>query len=321
MIEAVRSALARRRDLPLDPHRLSVEPIVNWGGFVNRSFRVTDGTRSFVLKLASSPDAIPGLERWRSFADRLTRHYRAPAMVAWIEADECDTAGPLFELVPGITPERLDQVPFQELVATLTGLHSDTGLADDLARLGDRVTTCADAYRRSYHRRFVEDLEFVATARPPFVSERRLEWMENEAKRLAEAIEASPAFDQPANAAVHGDLWLNNLIVGPTGLYVLDWDGLELGDPAIDWSMLFGPTRADPCIRHAADAIPALHDSARERVPWYLRAALLDWVIDPLADWVQSWHEPFGGESIRNSNERVHGLALECYEALYGPVS
>ena len=318
MIEGVRNCIVSRSDLPLDPERLNVEPIVNWGGFSNRSFRITDGSHAFVLKLASSPDAIPGLERWRTFADRLTPRYHAPEMVAWIEAPELNTAGPLFDLVPGITPERLDQVPLAELVTTLQDLHHDRELAGDLAALGDRVTSCADAYRRVYHRRFTEDLDFVATAPPPFVSAHRIEWMRNEADRLAGAIAGTRAFDAPANAAVHGDVWLNNLIVGPTSFCILDWDGLELGDPAMDWAMLLGPTRADPCLLASPEAtrLP-LDETARERVHGYLRAALLDWIIDPLADWVQSWHEPFGGDLIREANERVHETALACYLEMY----
>jgi hypothetical protein len=51
----------------------------------------------------------------------------------------------------------------------------------------------------------------------------------------------------------------------------------------------------------------------------YARAALLDWVIDPVADWIEAadWlDEP---AAYRAENAAVHGRAAERYRQLYPP--
>jgi aminoglycoside phosphotransferase (APT) family kinase protein len=319
LIDHVRRSVIAASALGFNAVRLTIDPILNWGGFVNRSFRLSDGHSTAVLKLASTPEARHDLERWRSFASVLTRQYHAPRMLAWIDVESIDSAGPVFEWVQGSTPERLDSVPLDALRAVLDNLHSDAHLAAALAGLGDPVESCEHAYRRCYHRRFIADLEFIAATPPPFVTAAALEWMHAEVAFLEREISASEAFAEPASRPAHSDLWLNNLIVGPTSWYILDWDGLTLGDAAMDWAMLFGPTRLQirPS-RSAADHAVSLGAGARERLRWYGRASALDWIIDPLSDWVQSWNEPFHGEPIRIANERVHREAMVSYNARFG---
>ena len=319
LIEHVRRSLIAANALGFDAAQLTIDPILNWGGFVNRSFRLSDGRLTAVLKLASSPESRLDLERWRSLAGVLARHYHAPRMLAWIDVEIIDSAGPVFEWAKGTTPEQLDSVPLDAMRAVLDKLHSDARLAAALVNLGDPVQSCHHAYRRCYHRRFTSDLEFIAATPPPFVTAAALEWMYAEVAFLEREISASAAFAEPADRPVHGDLWLNNLIVGPTSWHILDWDGLMLGDPAMDWAMFFGPTRLQlrPS-RSAADYAVSLGPGARQRLRWYGRASALDWIIDPLADWVQSWNEPFHGESIRIANERVHREAMASYNTRYG---
>jgi hypothetical protein len=75
---------------------------------------------------------------------------------------------------------------------------------------------------------------------------------------------------------------------------------LELGDPAVDWAMLFGPRRDDPG-RVAEGTLPpglALDPSVRERLAIYSRASLLDWTIDPLADWINAGEAPECGTRV-----------------------
>lgn len=99
---------------------------------------------------------------------------------------------------------------------------------------------------------------------------------------------------------------------------MLDWDGLALGDPVMDWTMLLGPTRGDPR-PVAGDRLAELplNDVARARAPLYARASLLDWIIDPLADWIEAGQERAHGDVIRKSNHRVHRRARANYERLY----
>jgi hypothetical protein len=56
----------------------------------------------------------------------------------------------------------------------------------------------------------------------------------------------------------------------------------------------------------------------RDRLRLWARATLLDWVIDPLSDWVGAASEPEQGAAIRAANEVVHANALGLYLELYG---
>jgi aminoglycoside phosphotransferase (APT) family kinase protein len=138
---------------------------------------------------------------------------------------------------------------------------------------------------------------------------------------LDAAVAAAPAFGEAADAPTHGDLWIENLLVTPGGeWFLLDWDGLALGDPALDWGMLFGPTRTDP--RTAADrALPSRITSdpaVRERLAIYARASLLDWTLDPLSDWIGAGEAPEHVAEVRAEKERIHRAALEAYRRRYG---
>jgi aminoglycoside phosphotransferase (APT) family kinase protein len=134
------------------------------------------------------------------------------------------------------------------------------------------------------------------------------------------AVAAEPAFGEAADAPTHGDLWLNNLLVTSEGeWFLLDWDGLALGDPALDWGMLFGPSRTD--LRTAADrALPpaiTADPAVRERLALYARASLLDWIIDPLADWIDAGESPEHIVEVRAEKERIHRAALAAYRQRY----
>lgn len=315
VIELVRAAVvAHAPTLALDAARLTVDAILNWGGFVNRSFKVSDGRVSVFLKLATGQETRSGLARWRRFADVLETRYRAPAMVGWIDVPGTTLGGPVFEWLGGSAATREHGGLIDDLCALLKTLHGDERLAAQLVDAGDVVTTCADAYLRSYDTRFTEDLEFIANAPPPFLAPATLDWMRTEAMSLAAHVRLDAAFAEPADRPIHGDMWLNNVLVSGAGQWhVLDWDGLGLGDPVIDWAMLFGPSRERVEVQNAAP--PGLGPGSAEaaRFRTYARASLLDWIIDPLADWVQAEHEPFHGEEIRSANEHIHRRALAAY--------
>jgi hypothetical protein len=297
-----------------------VEPVLNWGGFVNQSFRLSDGRSAALLKLASSQENHAQLERWRRSARLLSERYRAPRMIGWIDLAGTASRGPVFEWLEGSTPLRLDELPVPAVISLFEALHSDSELASLLRNTGESIASCRESYRKCYHRRFVEDLEFIATAPPPFLQQARLEWMHSEALALEADVARSEAFAEAAGRPVHADLWLNNLLVGAAGAWwVVDWDGLGLGDPVMDWAMLFGPSRGEIDGHfEAAESLLALAPAARKRLRTYERASRLDWIIDPLSDWIQAASEPFHGEAIRFANERVHREALAVYEAMYG---
>jgi len=320
-LESLTSAhLAERAaELGLDAGRLQVRYVLNWGGFVNRSFRVTDGRAVLHLKLAAEPENRGGLRRFWELRP-LMAPYHAPVSVAWIEVPGTEYAGVLSPWIDGAPPPSIEGRLAEEVVRTVARLHGDRELAARLQPSGVSAT-CADAFRRTYAERFFADLDMVESERPPFVSPSTLAWMRGEAEAVEAAVMAAAAFHEPADAPTHGDLWVNNLLVTPCGeWFLLDWDDLAPGDPALDWGMLFGPTRAD--LRTAADrALPSRLTSdpaVRERLPLYARASLLDWVIDPLADWIDAGEAPEHIDEVRPEKERIHRAALEAYRRRYG---
>jgi aminoglycoside phosphotransferase (APT) family kinase protein len=315
-----RAHLAERApELGLDAGRLQVRYVLNWGGFVNRSFRVTDGRTVLHLKLAGEPEIRAGLRRFWELRSLLAP-YCVPAPVAWIEVPGTEYAGVLSPWIDGAAPASVEGWLAEEVVRTVARLHGDRELAARLQPPGASAT-CADVFRRGYAERFAADLEGVESERPPFVPPVTLAWLRGEAEAVEAAVMASPAFREAADAPTHGDLWVENLLVTPGGAwFLLDWDGLATGDPALDWGMLFGPTRTD--FRTAADrALPSRVTSdrgVRERLPLYARASLLDWVVDPLSDWIDAGEAPEHIDEVRAEKERIHRGALEAYRRRYG---
>jgi aminoglycoside phosphotransferase (APT) family kinase protein len=305
--------------LGLDAARLRVDYVLNWGGFVNRSFQVTDGRATLHLKLACEPEIHDALRRFWELRGLMAERYHAPDAVAWIDVPGTEYAGILSRWIDGAPPAALDERLAAEIAAAVRRMHADRELASRLPAPATPAT-CADVYRRTYDQRFVADLEYIHAQRPPFVPARTAAWMRAEAERLEAAVSAAPAFADEANAPTHGDLWLNNLLVAAAGeWYVLDWDDLALGDPALDWCMLFGPSRSD--LRTTTDrALPpgiVTGAAMRERLALYARASLLDWIIDPLSDWIGATEAPEHIDEVRAEKERIHRTARAAYHARY----
>lgn len=311
------SLAARAAELGLDADALRVEYVLNWGGFVNRSFRVTDGRTRLHLKLACEPEIRDALRRFWGFREMMAARYHAPGPLAWVGVPGTAYAGVLTPWIDGAPPAALDERLAAKVVRCVDRLHRDREMA---ARLPAARETCADVYLGTYHRRFGEDLGFVSPDPPPFVSPELLEWIRGEAAALEAAVRATPAFAAPADAPTHGDLWLDNLLVTPRGeWYVLDWDDLALGDPALDWCMLFGPARGDlrPATERALPPAVTADAAVRERLALYARASLLDWMLDPLSDWIGATEAPEHIGEVRAEKERIHRAALAAYRARY----
>lgn len=310
---------ARAAELGLDAQRLRVEYVLNWGGFVNRSFQVTDGRTRLHLKLACEPEIRDALRRFWGFREMMADRYHAPWTVAWVDVPGTEYAGVLTHWIDGAPPAALDERLAAEVVRCIDGLHRDRELA---ARLPSGPATCGDVFRGTYTRRALEDLEFVSPDPPPFVDPELLQWIRGEVAALEAAVAAAPAFAEPADAPAHCDLWLNNLLVTPRGeWYVLDWDDLALGDPAMDWCMLFGPARGDlrPVTERALPPAVTADAAVRERLALYARASLLDWLLDPLSDWIGATEAPEHIDEVRAEKERIHRAALAAYRARYEP--
>lgn len=310
--------LARADALGLNAGALQIRYVLNWGGFSNRSYHVTDGHRRLHLKLASEPEYINGVRRWRGVADLLAARHHAPPMLGWLEVPGTPLEGPLFEHIEGTTP-RVRTPAFLDAVAPLLArLHGDAELAARLAA-DHPPRRCRDTFTGTFIRRFREDLRHVRGDPPPFVPDTLMDWMEREVDALDREATTRPEFGEPADAPAHGDLWLGNLLEGADGrVSVLDWDDLTLGDPALDWATLLGPTRGDVSLSgHAALPAQARAPGVAERLPLYARATLLDWVLDPLADWIEAGTAPEHAAEVRAEKERIHSAALTVYRATY----
>jgi len=287
---------------------------------MNRSFEVRAGARRWFLKLASDPSIRAGLGRWHRWGERLETRYRAPRALAWVDVEGTPFAGILFEWIEGSPPRRAGRDLFVRVATVLARLHDDETLRRDLSVAFDPSRTCAALFRDTLHERFVEDLKGIAAQPPPFVDEDRLRLLGDQAAELDRLVSSCRAFDEPADAPTHGDPWLDNLIVtADSSVRVVDWDDLGLGDPVLDWAILLGPGRRDRRVAiERSDLIPrALSGAELTRLRVWSRATALDWVIDPLADWVDADPATPHGRALKRVNRRVHEAALARYVKRY----
>lgn len=297
----------------LDRDSVVVEYVLNWGGFVNFSYQIRDARHAYHVKLSGSAEDQARLRRWMALAP-LLEPYHAPPILSWIDLGS--VAGPLFPCLPGGAPEFSGTV-VAELVPVLRTLYADKELAEALQP--SRAVTARAAYLNSFHERFTEDLRGLRDSRPPFVGEDLLRWLEDEVGFLAELVTTTPVFGESLTKPVHGDLWLNNILwMSSSDWYLVDWDCMGVGDPAADLATLLGPTARDPRpLKMVERASSVLTTPERERLSCLGRATLLDWVIDPLSDWIDAGGAPEHEHAVRTEKERVHRRALSCYESIY----
>ncbi len=243
-----------------------VEPVVNLGGFSNQNFSLRGKGGRYHVKLATDGDGVSCLRQWWELQDLLAGHYRAPKVVSWIDCGP-EAAGLVFEHLEGDAAQLdLGRPPRHEVAALLKQLHSDLSLA----QRWKVERSCLEFFQETFEQRLSEDLALITQAPPPFVNQDELRWMQGELEALCRAVQAEPLFARPADRPIHGDPWQNNVLVGATDWWMLDWDDLQLGDPALDLAIL------------------GVQDPAMERLDYYHWACRLDAVIDVLADWVEA---------------------------------
>jgi hypothetical protein len=272
------------------------------------------------LKLADDEDALAGLEQWREIRAILSGRYHAPRMLDWVQIPGTDFEGGVFEYIPGQPAELAAQPDLLDSIVNLLGrLHADRELASILLSIEGIIPTCTDYFLSVYIDRFDEDLAEIAGDMPPFVTLELLDWMMGETRELEGLARDLPAFQQAAGSPTHGDLWPSNILVTENGhFYIIDWDDLALGDPALEYSILLGPLW-----RHGSLSMAELERRLpndpifKERFQVCLRALVLDEVIDSLADWVESGFVPEHQFTMRSAKERAHREALGLYKQLY----
>ena len=119
-------------------------------------------------------------------------------------------------------------------------------------------------------------------------------------------------------STIHGDLQANNLLLTNQGeWFLLDWDDLTLGDPALDFALLLAPPLSAWQDDLWRDYLPGREAGFVERMALYGRARLLDWVIDVLADYVEAEGTPEQQALARSVKQQQHLQALALYQARY----
>lgn len=313
MEAARRSFRSRAADFGLDGTRIDVRYVLNWGGFVNTSLRVWDGRAGLHVKLSTSDGGQAALRRWHEL-DSMLRPHRAPPILDWIDVG--GAAGLVFPLLEGSTPSSSPEV-IASVLDQVQSLWADAQLAERLG--GGTAVTAADCYLGTYHDRFCADLAAVDRERPRFLAEDDLRYLREEVARLEGRVRESSTFLEEVTSPTHGDLWLNNVLWhGSRSWWLLDWDDVQLGDPAMDLAMLTGPASTDlQPLKYLNQTVGVLSGEAQERLKLLGRASLLDWVIDPLADWIEAGAAPVHEAAVRAEKERVHRAALSLYRELY----
>lgn len=310
---------ARAGDYGLDRGAVEARYVLNWGGFVNPSFTVSDGVRAYHLKLAEGPEGREALRQQYALRELLSARYHAPRALDWIEIPAYGHAGLLYERIKGRHPDLAREPQLvSELLAVLRRLHADTELAARLSPAPER--RCVHTFVGTYIERFDEDLDTVEPALPEFVAPETLAWMRAETRQLEAAARDSAAFAAPARAPIHGDIWSDNILVTERGAwYLLDWDSLARGDAALDWAMVLAPEVHFQDYTWWRDNLPAdAGESFEVRVELYLRAWLLDWVVDVLADYVEADRAPEHAEQVRERKRAEHLRHLSLYRVRYG---
>jgi aminoglycoside phosphotransferase (APT) family kinase protein len=306
----------RAASLGLAPGQIQVDYVLNWGGFVNASFRIGDPEPKYHVKLTSGQNSRASLAAWHRIHADLTANYHAPPVLGWIEVPGTDLEGLLFPQLSGTVPTEWPPTIRDQILPVIHRLHADLPLR---ARVGDGhpIPTCAESFRDDFLERFDADLDAVAQAPPAFVDPPLLAWMRHQVHVVTDLVTGSAAFQAPADAVIHGDLWPNNLLVTPDqSWYLLDWDDCRIGDPVLDLVKLFDDRGASD-LTAAALAAVGTDQAAAERAGVYWRAVLLDWVIDPLADYIDADQAPDHATEVRAQKKSEHQVALARYRARY----
>ena len=274
----------------LGPHA-AVRHHANHAGAGKLSFAVRIGDRTLWAKVAADGDEEAALATWARVGALLAERHSAPPVL-----DVLDVGGHTALLFPHIEAPAADRAGlrrrYDEARALLTGLHEDT----ELAELLGRPTTASAAYRRVWLTRFEADLDIIEG----FVGKDVHAYLSDEVDALGELVEV---LAEPVHAAIHGDPWHDNVLLAPDRLWLLDWEDLAVGDPAVD----------DAVLRYDALGCDRHHWPATPRDLIARRALMLDSVIDVAADWVENT-DPF----VRRGKESAYLAGLEAYRDVFG---
>lgn len=305
-------------ELGLNPKSIETTYVLNWGGFVNASFTATDGVKKLHVKVSQSHESDECFRQWARVHQILETKYHAPKILLRLTIPETKHEAIVFQHIDGAIPKSLSSNLTKSILQLLQDLHADEDLSRMLDPTGVNNRTFADCYKQTLHERFTEDLAIVKENLPPFVDQKCFDWMNQQADQLFDRVENSNSFKLKSNRAAHGDLWLNNLLVDKEeNFWILDWDDLAISDPALDLIMLLGPSVEiiEPFEFPKEQTFNYPMDSdLEERLRIYAPARLLDWIIDPLADYIEAESAPEVADAVRKKNRQFHLKAKAAYE-------
>jgi aminoglycoside phosphotransferase (APT) family kinase protein len=268
-----------------------VEHRANHTGAGKLSFEVTVGRLRLWAKVSADADEAESLVTWSRAADVLAERHAAPPVLDVLAID--GRTALLFPYIdaPVATRAMLHE-RYDEARAVLAGLHSDEALADLLGP----PTTTADCFREVWLERFVADLDVIEG----YVAKDLHAHLSDEVDELGALVDT---LDAPARSAVHGDPWHENFLLAPGRLWLLDWEDLAIGDPALD----------DAILRHDAVGTDPHHWPEDPVHAVARRALMLDSVIDVAADWVEARVLTGGDPLVRQRKEAAYLAGLEAY--------
>ncbi len=263
----------------------------NHTGTDKLSFAVLAGGRRLWAKVAADDEEDAGLRTWASVAGYLSDRHGAPPVLEVLEVG--GRTGLLFPFLGDAVANRTTlRDRYAEVQAVLDGLHADRDLVERLG--GPRTSTAV--FRDVWVSRFEADLDIIAGHVAPEVRE----YLTSEVHVLSGLVDS---LDQEVHAAMHGDPWHENVLLGPDRVWLLDWEELSVGDPVIDDAILLMDARG----ANSADwPAGARHDVAR-------RALMLDAAVDGAADWVEN-SDPV----IRATKRKAYLEGLAGYRAYAG---
>lgn len=262
----------------------------NHAGNDKLSFLIRDGDRPVRwAKVAADAESDEQLRTWARVAPLLERHGAPPVLEVMTVDGRTALLFPYLD-APVATRDtaRTHHDPIAHL---LDGLHADVELA---TALGPPVTT-ADSFRGLWVERFVGDLEIIE----PEIDTKLYRYLADQVRAFEELVDE---LDTVVHSAVHGDPWHENVLIAPDRLWLLDWEDLALGDPAVDRAIL----------RHDCFGADARHWPATPADKVARRALLLDAVVDVAADGVENT-DP----AIRTRKEAEFLAGLAAYRAEY----
>lgn len=317
-------AEANSESIGLNRSKIEAKYIWNPGGFVNQSYRITDGQTFRHLKLSQEQKAV-GLKQWVKISEHLTYNYKAPRLIREItqEITSGYSYGLVFDFIEGKPLSSIsDPLPVVEKVLrSLHQLHADKGIRMAVVS-EDEDYNYAAAFTDEYINRFEEDLQIIRAEKHllDFVTADTLDWFDTEVEALRIMVSQHPSFQRKASDIVHNDVnWQNILVNDNNEFWIIDWDDLTVfGDAAMDYSVLLWPLYKSKDWTYCRDLVIDLAGLAiLERIEFYFRAKLLDDVIDVLADYVEAEQVPELKEMAQKRAKEIHLRAYPEYLSLY----